>query len=58
MTADNVTAERLASLTALLDAAAWTVESLTREAQSGTIDPAEAAAIVNETIANLTNEAR
>lgn len=58
MTADTVTIDRLASLVAMLDSAAYSVALLERDARDGTLDPAEAAAIVNETIQNLVNEAR
>ena len=58
MTADNITPERLASLRAMLDIAADAITRLEYQADDGTIDPAEAAAIVNETIENLSNEAR
>jgi hypothetical protein len=58
MTADDITVERLQSLRVLLDAATDTIHALEWEAVNGLADPAEAAAIVNETIHNLTNEAR
>ena len=58
MTADNITADRLEALAAILSTAYDTVYDMYRDAKRGEIDPAEAAAIVNETITNLTNEAR
>lgn len=58
MTADTITVERLASLTAMLDAASVTIFRLSWQVECTEFDPAEAAAIVNETIQNLTNEAR
>lgn len=58
MTADNITVERIESLLAALDIAYDSVSRIFWQTKNGTIDPAEAAAIVNETIANLTNEAR
>ena len=58
MTADNITAQRLADLLAALETAARSIDALYWDARSSNLDPAEAAAIVNETIQNLTNEAR
>lgn len=58
MTADNITLQRLRDLLAALEAAAESIDDLATEIAGGDIDPAEAAAIVNETIQNLTNEAR
>ena len=58
MTADNITVERLEDLLALLDSAWDSVFNVQGKIEQGDIDPAEAAAIVNETIQNLTNEAR
>ena len=58
MTADNVTAQRLANLLAALEIAARSIDTLYWDARSSSLDPAEAAAIVNKTIQNLTNEAR
>lgn len=58
MTADTVTARRLFDLLAAIEAAQESITRVFWEAKNGTIDPAEAAAIVNETIENLTNEAR
>ena len=58
MTAETITALRLASLRAMLDIAADAIARLEYQADDGTIDPASAADIVNETIQNLTNEAR
>lgn len=58
MTADTATHQRLSDLWVALETATHSIARLIGEAQSGTIDPAEAAAIVNETIENLTNEAR
>ena len=58
MTAETITALRLASLRAMLDIAADSIARLEYQADDGTIDHAEASDIVNETIQNLTNEAR
>lgn len=58
MTADNITAQRLADLLAALETAARSIDALYWDDRRGNLDPAEAAAIVNETIQNLTNEAR
>lgn len=58
MTADNITVERIESLRALFKSALDTLAILAEEIEFSAIDPAEAAAIVNETIQNLTNEAR
>jgi len=58
MTADTITAERIESLRAALEASLFTVGIIAEDMKFSAIDPAEAAAIVNETITNLTNEAR
>lgn len=58
MTADTITAERIESLRALFKTALDTFGILAEEVEFSAIDPAEAAAIVNETIHNLTIEAR
>ena len=58
MTAETITALRLASLRAMLDIAADTVARLEWHAERGSLDTSEAAVIVNETIQNLTAEAR
>lgn len=58
MTAETITAARLASLRAMLDIAADTVARLEWHAERGSLDTSEAAVIVNETIQNLTAEAR
>lgn len=58
MTADNITVERLQSLVAVLQAATESVSYMIWEHGHNLLNHAEAAAIVNETIENLTNEAR
>lgn len=58
MTADNITAERIESLRAALEAATDSIDLLAGNVKYGNVSTAEAAAIVNETITNLTNEAR
>ena len=58
MTAETITALRLASLRAMLDIAADTVARLEWHAERGSLDAASAATIVHETITNLINESR
>lgn len=58
MTADNITVERIESLRALFKSALDTLGILAEEVAFSVIEPAEASAIVNETIQNLVNEAR
>lgn len=58
MTADNITAERIESLRALFKTALDAFAILAEEVEFSAIDPAEAAAIVNETIHNIIVEAR
>jgi len=53
MTADQITIDRLADIRSLVAIAHETVLRLELDARSGNIDPAEASAILNETIANL-----
>lgn len=59
MTSDQITISRLTDLRAILDTAADTVARLERDARlehedgTGSISPAEAAAILNETLANI-----
>jgi hypothetical protein len=58
MTADTVTWQRVHDLLADTEAACETLRRLRLAIARGQMDPAEAAAIINETIENLTNEAR
>lgn len=58
MTADTITAERIESLRAALEAATDSIDLLARNVHFGNVSTEDAAAIVNETIANLTIEAR
>jgi len=58
MTADTITVERIDSLRIRLSLATASMSDLWLAFDEGEIDPSEAAAIVNETITNLTNEAR
>lgn len=58
MTTENITAERLDALKALLLAAVDTIDDLADQVEYAEIDHVDAAAIVNETIQNLTIEAR
>ena len=58
MTAETITAMRIDSLRIALSVATASMSDLWLAVSEGEIDPAEAAAIVNETIENLTNEAR
>lgn len=53
MTADQITIDRLADIRSLVAIAHETVLRLELDSRSGNIDPTEAAAILNETIANL-----
>ena len=58
MTTENITLERIDALRVALEAALYTVGIIAEDMKFSAIDPAEAASIVNETIKNLTNEAR
>lgn len=58
MTADTVTWDRVNDLLAATETACETLRRLRMQISHGEMDPAEAAAIVNETIQNLVNEAR
>ena len=58
MTTENITLERIDALRVALEAALYTVGIIAEDMKFSAIDHAEAAAIVNETIQNLTNEAR
>jgi len=58
MTADTITVERIESLKAALEAAVESIDLLSGNMFFLNVTPADAAAIVNETITNLTNEAR
>ena len=58
MTADTITVSRLNDLAAILEVATETVWRMHTEAVAGTISPAEAAEIINETIANIQQAAR
>lgn len=58
MTADTITAERIESLRAALEAATDSIDLLARNVHFGNVSTDDAAAIVNETIHNLTIEAR
>ena len=58
MTTQNITLERIDALRVALEAAVYTVGIIAEDMRFSAIDHAEAAAIVNETIHNLTNEAR
>lgn len=58
MTADNVTVERLESLIAAMEAAISSMKRVKMDVRFDLMQRTEAAAIVNETITNLTNEAR
>ena len=58
MTADTITVERIESLKAALEAATESIDLLSRNMFFMNVTPDDAAAIVNETIQNLTNEAR
>lgn len=53
MTADDITIDRLADLQTVLAIADKTVWRLQLSAHCGSIDPAEAAAILTETLANI-----
>jgi hypothetical protein len=58
MTADTITAERIESLRAALEAATDSIDLLAGNVKYGNVSTEDAAAIVNETIQNLTIEAR
>lgn len=58
MTTQNITLERIDALRVALEAALYTVGIIAEDMRFSAIDHVDAAAIVNETIQNLTNEAR
>lgn len=58
MTADNITGERLESLRSLLECAMDSIDLLAGNLKHSNVSLEDAAAIVNETIANLVAEAR
>lgn len=57
MTADTITVSRLNDLAAILEVATETVWRMHTEAVAGTISPAEAAEIINETIQTIKKSA-
>jgi hypothetical protein len=58
MTADTITPQRIDDLRASFQIAMESMERMHAEALFGDIDPTEAAAIINETVANLAIVAR